>query len=116
MILDGGDGRESGDGAYDKESGGPNAGAVYAVAGSSGLVSGGPLDHPAMFISLAELGSMILEIDGGRLDASFLRSDGVTTDHFTLLKRLCIADLDHNGVVDFNDVLLLLAAWGDCEL
>ncbi|MCA9291807.1 MAG: metallophosphoesterase family protein, partial [Phycisphaerales bacterium] len=94
MLIDAGDGREDGDGAYDKGDGGPNAGAVYVVAGSSGKTGGGSLDHPAMFIALNQLGSVILEVDGGRLDATFLRADGTTPDHFTLVKHLgCAEDL-----------------------
>jgi hypothetical protein len=52
MQVNGGDGRPTGNGAYSKLTLGPGAheGAVYAVAGSSGKISGGALNHPAMFI------------------------------------------------------------------
>ena len=60
--------------------------AVYAVVGSSGKVSGGPLDHPVMFTSLNQLGSLVLDVDGDRLDAKFLRDDGVVADSFTIVK------------------------------
>ncbi len=85
---DGGSGREDGTGAYQKASDGtgPHEGAVYAVAGSSGQTSGGTLNHPAMFISLNSLGSMILEIDGNRLDAKFIDQTGATRDYFTITK------------------------------
>ncbi len=88
MILDGGNGRESGSGAYQKPAAVkvPHEGAVYAVAGSSGETAGGPLNHPAMFISLNTLGSMVLDINGGRLDAVFLDSTGVVRDSFTIVK------------------------------
>ena len=88
MKKDGGDGREDGTGAYQKASVGPSPheGAVYAVAGSSGQTSGGTLNHPAMFISLNSLGSMVLDINGNRLDAKFLRDNGTTPDHFTVIK------------------------------
>ena len=88
MKKNGGDGREDGNGAYTKPSAGhaPNEGAVYAVAGSSGQTSGGLLNHPAMFISLNSLGSMVLDLDGNRLDAKFLNSVGVAADRFTLVK------------------------------
>jgi len=88
MKIDGGDGREDGTGAYAKVGGpgGPHAGAVYTVAGSSGKTSGGPLNHDAMFISLNRLGSVVLEIDGSRIDATFLASDGDTDDYFTVSK------------------------------
>ena len=88
MMLDRGDGRASGDGAYAKRAPklAPHQGAVYVVAGSSGRTGGGPLNHPAMFISLNELGSLVLDIDGDRLDAKFLEANGKVTDSFTLLK------------------------------
>jgi acid phosphatase type 7 len=89
MIKDSGSGRDDeADGAYVKPTGAtaPHQGAVYVVAGSSGLTSGGSLNHPAMFISLDELGSMVLDIDGNRLDAKFLRETGAIEDHFTIIK------------------------------
>ncbi len=52
MILDAGDGREDGAGAYYKPAYSIQSGAVYAVAGSSGKTSSGSLDHPAMYFSL----------------------------------------------------------------
>ena len=48
-------------------------GAVYTVAGSSGQISGGSLNHPAMFISLNVLGSLVLDFETNRLDVSFLK-------------------------------------------
>jgi hypothetical protein len=61
-------------------------GAIYVVAGSSGQISGGELNHPVMYLSLNELGSLVLDIDRGRIDAVFLRSDGSVGDAFTLVK------------------------------
>ena len=88
MIKNSGSGRPSGTGAYTKPSSGiaPHEGAVYAVAGSSGQASGGTLNHPAMFISLNQLGSMVLDVDGNRLDAKFLRETGAIDDSFTIIK------------------------------
>jgi hypothetical protein len=85
MILDGGSGREDGTGAYQK-SDLPHDGAVYVVAGTSGLTSGGALNHPAMFISLNRLGSLVLDVDGNRLDARFIDYSGATGDYFTIIK------------------------------
>ncbi len=88
-ILDLGDGRESGDGAYQKPDiiGAEHEGAVYAVAGSSGKVSAGyPLNHPVMYISLESLGSMVLDVSGNRLDATFLDQNALVKDQFTILK------------------------------
>jgi hypothetical protein len=88
MILDGGDGAADGDGAYRKWSATPagHLGAVYAVAGSSGQISGGTLNHPVKFVSLNELGSLVLDVDGAELTAQFLNSSGVVRDHFTIEK------------------------------
>ncbi len=88
MKKNGGSGREDGTGAYRKPTYGIAAheGAVYAVAGSSGQTSGGLLNHPAMFISLNSLGSMVLDVNGNRLDAAFIDQAGVKRDYFTILK------------------------------
>ena len=40
------------------------------VAGSSGQISGGALNHPAMYLSLNVRGSMVLDVNGSRLDAT----------------------------------------------
>ena len=88
MRLDRGDGSELGDGAYVKQAAGPAAheGAIYVVAGSSGRVSQTSAEHPAMSITLESLGSMVIDIDGDRLDARFLDDEGEVRDRFTLLK------------------------------
>ena len=88
MKKDGGSGRADGTGAYSKPTLGPGAheGAVYAVAGSSGQISGGTLNHPAMFISLNNLGSMVLDVNGNTLDAKFLRENGAIADYFRIVK------------------------------
>lgn len=89
MILDAGSGRDNTtDGAYQKPNTGPNSheGAVYVVSGSAGQTSGGTLNHPAMYISLNQLGSFVLDIDGQRLDAKFITDTGLTNDYFTVLK------------------------------
>ncbi len=87
--VDGGDGRVDGDGAYEKPGdfiGDPNQGAVYVVAGSSGKTSGGSLNHRAMLVGLNRLGSMVLEVDGDTLDATFLDNNGVARDTFRIDK------------------------------
>jgi PKD repeat protein len=98
MKVDGGDGRIDGQGAYSKPSAGPapHEGAVYVVAGSSGQITGGPLNHPAMFLSLNTLGSFVLDVDNRRLDARFLDSTGTLRDYFTMTKGEAapVADFD----------------------
>src|ERR1043165_2284473 len=88
MKKDGGSGRADGTGAYSKPTLGPGSheGAVYAVAGSSGQISGGTLNYPAMFISLKNLGSLGLDINGNTLDAKFLRENGAIADYFRIVK------------------------------
>jgi hypothetical protein len=84
MKIDGGDGREDGDGAYRKNQEGQ--GVVYTVTGNAGQVTGGSLDHVAHFLSLNELGTMVIDINGNRLDAIFLRETGEIQDRFTITK------------------------------
>ena len=88
LKKNGGSGRVDGTGAYRKPTYGMAAheGAVYAVAGSSGQATGGTLNHPAMFLSLNSLGSLVLDVNGSRLDATFLDHAGVRRDYFTILK------------------------------
>ncbi|MCZ6695488.1 MAG: PKD domain-containing protein, partial [Acidobacteria bacterium] len=83
------DGRVDGDGAYQKRTSGPapHEGAVYVVAGSSGQISGGVLNHSAMVVSMSELGSMVLDVEGDRLEARFLDAGGAFLDHFTIVKN-----------------------------
>jgi hypothetical protein len=90
MILNNGSGREDQGGAYIKHSSGPraNKGTVYVVAGNASRPLGiGSLDHPAMFISLVEYGSVVIDVDSNRLDLVELRDDGVIRDYFTMIKE-----------------------------
>ncbi|MCO6487360.1 MAG: metallophosphoesterase [Phaeodactylibacter sp.] len=88
MILDGGNGRLTDDGAYRKDGSGPAAGkgAVYTVAGSSGKTSNGPLDHPVMYYSAKTLGSLSLEVMDKQLDLKFIGVGGEVLDYFTIQK------------------------------
>ena len=88
MKKNGGSGRPTESGAYSKPLG-PSSrqGAVYTVAGSSGKVeSGGALNHPAMFVSLRELGSVVIDASATRLDVTFLGDTGTVRDSFTIGK------------------------------
>jgi hypothetical protein len=92
MILNSGFGRTNEGGAYAKPAGGigANQGCVYAVCGCSGeggLDEGYPL-HPAMKLNRGGFGSMIIEINGLRMDVSFLRPSGAVDDYFTIDKSL----------------------------
>jgi len=92
-VVQPGSGRETnGLGAYLKpdglgESPVGNRGAIYIVAGSSGQVSGGALNHVAMFTSQNVLGSLVLDFHTNRLEALFLPTNGVPNDWFSLIKE-----------------------------
>ena len=89
MVLNSGSGRVDDTGPYVKQTTGanPDQGTVYVVNGSSGWISGCCRGiHPAMYRSLAAIGSLVLDIDGDTLQGSFVRADGVVDDYFTILK------------------------------
>jgi photosystem II stability/assembly factor-like uncharacterized protein len=100
MKKDPGDGDENGDGAYVKPYRGEvpyqgeGDGAVYAVAGCSSHLSPGKAEdlggtepnHPAMVVTMLELGSVVLDVDGNRLDLTLLSDTGDFLDRFTIFK------------------------------
>lgn len=88
MILDSGDGRMDGTGAYVKPGAGRAAhrGAVYITAGSSAKLTSAPLDHPAMYISLLELGSVVIDVQNGRMHVYFIDDTGSIRDYWTIDK------------------------------
>jgi len=101
MKVDAGSGREDGTGAYDKPTDlVANKGAVYVVAGNGGHVTnwtGGstaqynPTPHPAMYVSALHVGSMVVDVDGDRLDAKMIRETGAVDDYFTIIKTPPVA-------------------------
>ena len=64
-----------------------HAGAVYAVVGSSSRLDQGPLNHPAMAVSLEESGSMIIDIDHNLMTARFISNNGAILDEFSIEKK-----------------------------
>ena len=88
MRKDSGTGRTNDTGAYIKSAVGPaaNLGAVYVVAGSSGFATSGAMNHPAMCVSYLRMGSLVLDVNGHRLDAAFIRETGAIDDYFTIQK------------------------------
>jgi len=83
-AVDTGDGRDDGDGVYDK---GSNVeGAVYILAGSSGKIGYTPKVHPANFTEVKVLGSMVIDVEGDRMDVRMLRETGAIEDYFTIIK------------------------------
>jgi 3',5'-cyclic AMP phosphodiesterase CpdA len=93
MVLDAGDGQDEGTGPYRKPTEGraPNEGIVYVVSGTGALAESGPLDHPVMAVSTSVLGSLVIDVDGTRLDTKFVTADGDVEDHFTILKGSGVA-------------------------
>lgn len=81
-----GDGRVDGDGSY-LRSAGSEEGAVYITTGSAGKITSAPLDHPAMFYSVAELGSCVLQVDGNTMEVKFVRESGAIEDYFTIVNE-----------------------------
>ena len=99
MQVDAGDGKTNGNGAYKAvfDEANPYQGAVYITAGSSGKIGGGQLNHPVMVhASFNVLGSLVLDVNGNRLDARFVRENGNVDDYFTILKNPDNCPLDEN--------------------
>ena len=65
-------------------------GTVYVVAGNSGSSTTSPdLNHPAMYFSDGGndiYGSLIIDINGNRLEGKYLRSNGSVLDEFAIVK------------------------------
>ena len=98
MKLNAGDGRDTGNGAYTKPDGlSANQGSVYIVAGNGGQATtwtGGstlefnPTPHPAMYYSALHVGSLVIDVNGNRLDAKMIRDTGAVDDSFSIVKNL----------------------------
>ncbi len=112
-LINGGDGRTNGNGPYVKPPGaaGANRGLVHIVDGSSGgQGGGGGLNHPAKYFSTLTYGSLILDVTGRRLDATFLSDTGTADDTFTIIKEappeVKIARAGTNAVLSWPASLL----------
>jgi len=96
-----GDGNASGpDGPYVKPDrgvvpySGDGDGAIYTVAGAASLLSPGIAEdlggtepnHPAMVYSIFAQGSVVLDVNGNRLDAIYLDETGTVLDEYTIFK------------------------------
>lgn len=86
------DGRPDGQGVYKKpRARTANAGDINVVTGSAGH-SGSKtkppkLNHPAFYLSLNEAGSSIVDVDGLKLEFTFLDEKGEKRDWFTIVKQ-----------------------------
>ncbi len=102
-------GREDVDSVYTKTISGVFAGegAVYAVAGSSGRISNAPLNHPIMRTDFVQLGSLVLDVSGDRMDVTFINNSGGIPDYFTIVKDTEAygdnSDLDGDSVLDSTE-------------
>lgn len=88
-------------------------GVIYVVNGVGGATgamrSNGP--HPVMETSQPGIGgSMIFDIEGGRLDAKFLTENGTITDQFTIFKDLNLA-APAPVTVNYQGAISLTAPW-----
>lgn len=86
-------------------------GAVYCVLGNSGKTSSVDSEwpHPVMYsYSASEVGAVILEVNGNRLDATFHTGANVVSDHFSIVKT----ETQHTEVeVCINDEVTLEPGW-----
>jgi hypothetical protein len=85
--VDSGDGKVDGSGAYQRQP--SSLATVYITA----AVGGQPRDslpgvqHPAHLLKKSGiLGSLVIDVDGGRLDFRYVNTSGASEDYFTILK------------------------------
>lgn len=92
-VLDGSSGNDDLGEAYQKDitKTDGNKGTVYVVVGNSGSKTSDPdLNHPIMYASDGgddAYGSVVLEFNGDRLDAFYLKSDSTVGDKFSIVKK-----------------------------
>jgi hypothetical protein len=86
-IKDSGDGKPLGGGPYVKKEGNnAHDGAVYVVAGHGGASVSGAANHPVMYFSEVKYGSCLLDVSDNQLSVINVRSDGVVSDNFAIVK------------------------------
>ena len=61
---------------------------VYTVAGNGGKLSGTSqgYPHPVHFLSQLQLGSVVIDLDAERLEASFVDVNGAVLDSFVITR------------------------------
>lgn len=95
---------------YNLADGKVNHGTVYVVAGSAGadgsVQAGYP--HNAMPFSVDDGGMLYFEVENNRLDAKFIRRDGVIADKFTIVKN---AGRSSSFTVNAGESVTLTASW-----
>ena len=105
MVIDGGDGRISGDGAYQKTINGPNAGdgTVYVVTGSAGRADPTNIGHAVDYYSDQELGSTYIEVTDDQMDVVFIDDSGNVDDYFTIQKQGVVGNPPNVSVTSPSD-------------
>ncbi|SHM57947.1 Por secretion system C-terminal sorting domain-containing protein [Chitinophaga jiangningensis] len=88
-----------------------NHGTVYVVAGSAGQVGGTQSSFPhasSYYANATNGGSLVVEVEGNRLDAKWVAADNTIKDKFTILK-----DVNKNRVINATAAqpLVLSAYW-----
>lgn len=64
-----------------------NSGTIYQVCGSSAKLDRATYNHPALPYSLAQMGSLIIELTPTTLTSKFLNIDGKIADEFRITKK-----------------------------
>jgi len=95
---------------YNTESGQVNHGTVYIVSGSAGASGGVQSGYPhnAMPFSQNDGGMFYFEVEDNRLDAKWIRKDGVIADQFTMVKD---AAKTSNISMSSGQSVTLTASW-----
>jgi 3',5'-cyclic AMP phosphodiesterase CpdA len=92
---------------------GQKKGTVYVVSGSAGQIGGSPLNltwpHNAMVYSNRDIGGgLALTVEGNRLDAEWVCSDGVIRDRFTMMKDV---NKKETVIIPQGDSVMLTSSW-----
>lgn len=74
---------------------GKHEGAVYAVVGSTARADHGPINHPVMANSMMEIGALVVDVKGNRLDGRFISGEGMVADQFSITKGVKAAAVGH---------------------
>ena len=84
--------KDAGPGPYRKPGVNGHEGTVYVVAGTSGQAGSLLGTHPAMYTSLTEAGSLVMNVNGDSMDVRFLNEAGSISDSFSISKGVAVAE------------------------
>ena len=97
---------------YATVTGAKNHGTVYVVSGSAGRGGGESIatswPHNALPFAYNTGGMLYLEVQDNRLDAKFLRQDGVVADQFTIMQNV---NKSQTKTVNAGQTIQLKASW-----